>query len=234
VFGWFARRAIKSSTSISATNESEMTYIRRLVGDKKAVLHIPNGVMLDQFNKLSNLAYQPDEPMVVSYIGNVGIAQNLTVLLRAALVLPDIQFNIVGAGTDLERIKAFVTDNRMGNVTLTGRLPWDEVLTIYQQSTVLYAQLSRNFMTAMPSKLYEYLATGRFVVYGGGEQAASLLSQFENNHVVPADDVSALIQVLKEAKEKRHYQRVSSTNPEIIRERFIREHSALQLIQELV
>jgi hypothetical protein len=61
-----------------------------------------------------------------------------------------------------------------------------------------------------------------------------LLSQFENNHVVPADDVSALIQVLKEAKEKRHYQRVSSTNPEIIRERFIREHSALQLIQELV
>ena len=76
------------------------------------------------------------------------------------------QLNIVGSGTDFKNVQSEVYKLSASNVFLHGRLPWKDVIQWYEKSDVLYAQLTKQYHTAMPSKLYEYLSTGLPIVYG--------------------------------------------------------------------
>src|SRR6266446_7404861 len=62
--------------------------------------------------------------------------------------------------SDFERVRMAVNDRVASNVRLHGPMLWEEAIHWYSKSDVLYTQLSPAFSTAMPSKLYEYLATG--------------------------------------------------------------------------
>ena len=50
-----------------------------------------------------------------------------------------------------------------------------DLFEIYTDSDILYAQLKKEFEGAVPSKLYEYLSTGKFIIYGGLGEALNLL-----------------------------------------------------------
>src|SRR5690554_6727645 len=126
----------------------------------------------------------------------MGLAQQLTTLVEAARALPAIQFNLVGAGIDEPRVKALIQKYGLQNITLTGRVTWQEVLFYYNASHVLYAQLAPEYAGAMPSKLYEYLSTGKPIVYGGQGQAVEILTEFENCFVVPPYNTSELVTLL--------------------------------------
>ena len=50
---------------------------------------------------------------------------------------------------------------------LFGLLSWADLFEIYTVSDILYAfNLKKEFEGAVPSKLYEYLSTGKFIIYG--------------------------------------------------------------------
>ena len=85
----------------------------------------------------------------VAYIGNVGIAQNLRYLEDAAEKLPNVIFYIVGDGTDYKSLVKYAEGKHVPNLTMTGRLGWDEIKEIYFRAHVLYAQLMPDFDMAM-------------------------------------------------------------------------------------
>src|SRR5207245_1974045 len=63
------------------------------------------------------------------------------------------------------------------NVTFTGYVSPARLVELYHTSDVLFAQLQRSELhriTAAPSKLQEYMAAGRFIVYAGEGSAAEL------------------------------------------------------------
>lgn len=238
IFRKLATIALNRAKSISVTNDSEFSYVKKLLSDKsKDVLKITNGVSKSQFDSLSNIACYPikncdDEVFQVSYIGNVGIAQNLTVLVDAAKRLPRIKFNIVGSGTDFNRVNNHVINNDVKNVRLYGRVSWEEVLDVYQHSDVLYAQLSSSFSSATPSKLYEYLSTGKTIIYGGGKQAVDLLSGFDNNFVIAPDDVDSLVREISLLTKKGPD--FSLNNQMNIKSNFIREVAVNKLFDKVI
>src|SRR5690606_2470613 len=130
-----------------------------------------NGVAKYQFQALSSLDTCITSPQrehnkrpVISYIGNVGLAQDLTTFVQAARRLPHIEFNIVGTGTDFKRIEEEVKRHATPNINLWGSVSWEEIPGVYTISDILYAQLTYDYSRAMPSKLYEYLSTGRFII----------------------------------------------------------------------
>src|SRR5690606_36508965 len=152
---------------IDVTNDHELDYVKSAVSDIP-VFKMTNGVSEHIYNQLSNLPEKNNksEKIIVTYIGNIGLAQDLSTLVEASKDLTDFYFNIVGNGTDFERISKYVSKNQ-NNIKFWGQVNFDTLQKIYSETDILYAQLAPEFSGAMPSKLYEYLATGKYVIYGG-------------------------------------------------------------------
>src|SRR5690625_639701 len=231
-FRWLFKKNINSFKLIAATNNTELRYIQALK-PRIAPLHISNGIRQSQFDKLKQVDVSTETVFTVTYIGNVGLAQRLDTLVEAARALPDIAFRIIGTGIDKSRIRHLVAEYQLSNVLLTGRLPWDEVIHHYNASHVLYAQLAPEFSGAMPSKLYEYLATGKPIIYGGQGQALETLQQFESCYVIEPCQPDQLIPQLEALSDSLDTSYLSQRNKHRIKGNFIREEVSLRLAHEI-
>lgn len=180
--------SLKAYSSISCTNVYEKVYLEKKLAkklNKINIFQVSNGVNRSRFESLSSLKYKNNtsEKKIVTYIGNVGLAQRLDSLIATANLLPNYDFYVVGDGNDLERIRNLSINALNGNFFMKGPMNFFEILDIYEKSDILFAQLSTEFASAIPSKLYEYLSTGKPIVYGGIGSAKDLLAKFENNIV---------------------------------------------------
>jgi glycosyltransferase involved in cell wall biosynthesis len=73
-----------------------------------------------------------------------------------------------------------IEELRLRNMTLTGYLARANVLEVYRRSDVLFAQLKDTptlNATGLPSKLHEYMATGKPIVYAGKGLAPETLER---------------------------------------------------------
>lgn len=238
----FAKRLIKRFVSflidkslnrfdaIIVTNHYEYQIVNKRY---KGPIHIiPNGIEKAKFDKLKHMQVQSVSPLTVTYIGNIGLAQNVITLVKAASKLPRVNFNIVGDGVQLDTIKAYIKEHQLNNVHLYGKLDWYEVLKHYENTSILYAQLSDKYLSAVPSKLYEYVVTGLHVIYGGYGQAPNLLSQFKNTYLVPPDDIEALVKAIHDIAHQQH-KTASDYNQSVIESYYLRDNNARK-IKELV
>ena len=237
----FFRRVAKSRignfSSVIVTNPTESQYVQQELGvPENKVTMVPNGISAKQFEVLSGVGKKErkeNDPIVVSYVGNVGLPQNLLVLLQVAEKMPDLIFNIVGTGEDIERVRAYKNKHHVPNAHLLGRVNWEDVPEIYSSTDILYAQLSPGFSGALPSKLYEYLSTGKFFVYGGEGQAPEFLKKFDNHLVVLPDNPDALKHAIEETVRSERQKLYSEGNIEGIRKNYLREPNAGKWFDQL-
>lgn len=229
LFKFLAYTNLRNALFVNVTNNTELKYIREDLKLKNIkVLLIPNGVTKKQFKDLSNTSIDKSTSLTIAYIGNVGIGQNLRYFSDVASRLPGVNFYIVGAGTDYDGIKEYAKKKNASNLIITGRLGWNEVKEIYSKAHVLYAQLSSDFGMAMPSKLYEYLSTGKYVIYGGEDQAKKALAEFDNNIVINPCNLKSLESAIEKLIISKSYLDLSSKNIQRIEKNFIRENSVIK------
>lgn len=234
VFEFLARTNLKKALFVNVTNTTERDYLLGNFRLKNVeVISVPNGVTQYQFHQLSNVTVNTLAPLKIAYIGNVGIGQNLRFLVDVAIKLPHIHFYIVGCGTDFTSLKKYAEKANIANLTMTGRLHWSEVKEMYTSAHILYAQLTPDFGMAMPSKLYEYLSTGKFVIYGGQHQAKKALANFDNNIVIDPCNSKSLEDAILQLSESKAYLKLSSKNRCKIEDNFIRESSVSKFFDHI-
>ncbi len=113
----------------------------------------------------------------VVFAGQLGLAQGLDVVLDAAdelSDLPDLQFVLVGDGTDANRLRQAAGQRGLRNVRFLGRQPAERMSGIFAVSDALLVHLRDEplFRITIPSKTMAYMACGRPVlmaVEGDGE-----------------------------------------------------------------
>lgn len=201
IFGRLAGWAIRRFDHVVCTTDAQWEAVRHLA---RAGGVLRNGIdesRLRQLSKLQDGREGAESPgLVVAYAGSIGFPQNLKTLIDAALLLrqrdrSDIRFVIAGEGPEYDRLKAWCEDEQLISVQWLGEISWETCMEkVYGPAHVLYAQLrdSPVFSTAMPTKLIEYFATGREVVYGGRGEGADILEGVPGCHVIPPDDAQAL------------------------------------------
>ena len=228
VFRFLAKRKVNLFSAISVTNSCEYKYCSEVLNfTKQSPFLLPNGISLENFQKLSAISPplpQANKQLTISYIGNIGIPQNLSTFVEAASYCPNIIFNIVGAGENLLVVKKLKEEKKLLNVNFLGSLPWNELLNVYSESDILYAQLNLDFSGAVPSKLYEYLSTGKFFIYGGAGEALNLLKGFENHLTIEPENAGKLVDAINESIKKEFPGHLSSANRIKIENSYIREH----------
>lgn len=147
---------------------------------------------------------------VVGYGGNLGPAQDLTSLVRAARLLqashPNISFLICGEGIMSPVLRDLAAD--LNNVHFTGQLSFDRASEMYSTFDVSVVALADSVASeALPSKLYRSMSCGIPVLAVTTEQSAlnRLIRTFAVGNSSPPDNPTELAKtVISMAEDGEH------------------------------
>ena len=193
--------SLRRAALITTSTESELYYIKESRLNLNSVL-LSNGIEEAFIGTMEILESTPlPRGSVVTYAGTVGRAQGVSILADAAGRLPNVTFQIAGHGDELPEIEEAVHQGALTNIELLGWLPRSETCTLYNLSDALFCRLRPGFASAVPSKVYEYAAVGRPIIYmGNGQDAAwRKLSEFDGTYLVKDDDIDGLVATIQTA-----------------------------------
>jgi colanic acid biosynthesis glycosyl transferase WcaI len=211
---------------------------RALVEDRaepSRTITIPNGISASWLETIAQRTAENVEKRhpIVAYVGLIGYNQGLGVLVDPARTLPDVEFALAGDGPELPLLKAKARELGVGNVTFRGYLDREELLELYRESDILIAHVRSTpttDATMVPTKLFDYMATGRPIVYAGRGVAAELLRQVSCAVTVPPGEPKAISTVISTLLQKPEQRRVLGLRGQAcVRANFVRE----KLLEEL-
>lgn len=128
--------------------------------DEKAVQPVakPKNPLFEEFD-LSR------EKFTVVYAGNLGNAQNISIILDGAKELPEVQFAVFGTGGLENEVRERVEKEGLDNVHLNPLQPYERVSQVYSLGDVCVVSCKEGFGgSAMPSKTWTIMSCGRPVI----------------------------------------------------------------------
>lgn len=147
--------------------------------DETAVVDIPRSK-----NKLFDKYNLDRSKFYITYNGNIGLTQNMDMLLEVAKVLEaneDIQFVLVGNGAYLEQVQQIIKDRSIGNVTLLPFQPYEDISHVFSLGDVsLVISKPGVGANSVPSKTWSIMSASRPVLANFDEN--ELKSIVENNN----------------------------------------------------
>ena len=169
------RLTFMSSDMSIATNESYRAIaIERGRMDPEKVTVVRSGPNLERLKDTPpNFEWKNGRKFMVGYVGVMGAQEGLDHLLEAARMLVrekrrrDVQFVLVGGGTELEKLKEMSARLGLSDyVTFTGRVPDEVLLEVLCTADVCVNPDVANEMNdkSTMNKIMEYMALGRPIV----------------------------------------------------------------------
>ncbi|MGJ0302850.1 glycosyltransferase family 4 protein [Aliarcobacter cryaerophilus] len=208
LLSWLEKYLYKKADKIISNLPYAYDYIGKFV-EKEKFIWISNGV------DLSNIKYtlkEKNDKFIISYTGAMGIANNLKILLDVAKKLKekkDIYFRIVGEGAEKEKLKVFVKENKLSNVSIENSVPKNEVTNILQNSDILFLSLKDSPLYRFGislNKLFDYMASGRVIIFSGNSKNNPIKDANAGYSIAP-DNVEVLEKTILEiynlSQEKR-------------------------------
>ena len=237
VIGFFftkiAKIKLRNFNYYSCSNAFEASYLINFMKiEKKKIFIYSNGISSNHLSKLKKISKNKNINNNITYAGNVGHAQELTTLIKAAAELPNFKFNIVGNGPKLNNLKRLTIDLKISNVFFLNKVQPEDLFKIYEKSLILYGQIANEYRTAIPSKLYEYLATGKKVIFAGPSNLNEFTKKFENVYFIEPcnylllkntiENISKKNQLNDTFFRKKNYKELMNFNREINSTKFIK------------
>ena len=172
------------------------------------------------------------EPLRVVYAGNIGDGQGLHSIVPALAeqLQGKAKFQIIGDGRLSGALREAITVRNLDNVELLPPLPRQQIKVFYEQADVLFLHLNDlvAFKRVLPSKLFEYAASGKPIWAGVAGYAAEFVAkELPNASVFPPCDVSRALQCLKQLS-------LASVDRSAFVERYARERIMQAMAQEIV
>ena len=134
----------------------------------------------------------------VLFAGNMGLAQNLDVVIDAAKIVAvandKVDFCFLGGGLETERIQKRAVDEQLTNVHFFPKVSMAEVGSSLAAADCLLVNLRPDplFEITIPSKTQAYMSAGRPIIMAVAGDAAVLVDEAKAGIAVPPGDVKAL------------------------------------------
>lgn len=137
------------------------------------------------------------------FAGNVGAAQNVEIIIKAAektLDIPNLRWHIVGDGSELENLKALACRLGVSNVVFHGRRPAEEMPKYYSMADVMLVTMQKDpvLSLTLPGKMQTYMAAGKPILGSIDGAAARLITEARCGLCASAGDVTGLTDAIKE------------------------------------
>ncbi len=199
------RRMYRAAAAVTAVTRPFCAHIDAMRGDGNSTVLLPNGT-IEQFFVDGDIddAYRLGvgrDRFLATFAGTLGIAQALPTLVDAAALLDgEADITLVGDGPMRDSLQAIVEEKGLDNVHFHPQLPLDEIPRVLAASDALLVPLSAHptFEQFVPSKLTDYMATGRPVIVSAAGEAARILEIAGAGLAVPPEDPEALAGAIRE------------------------------------
>jgi glycosyltransferase involved in cell wall biosynthesis len=197
---WLYREA----TQIVAVTEPFCRHIARIGEPRRPPVLIPNGTLeaffVDGDRSARARLGVDDERFLITFAGTLGIAQALPSVIDAAEAAGSrFAFSLVGDGPLRERLVAHARERGLDNVSFHGQVPLGEIPAILSASDVLLVSLSAHptFKDFVPSKMVDYMATGRPIVLAAAGESARILKESGAGIAVEPENPTALVDAVE-------------------------------------
>ncbi len=147
-------------------------------------------------------AHGLEDAFVASYIGTIGMAHRVDIMLDAARHCPEVVFLIAGAGAERAALEARLARHPQPNVRLLGKVPRDDVRYLLALSNVSVVHLKGLplFRTVIPSKLFEAMAARIPIALGVEGEARDIVEQAGAGLPFEPENCEELVRVLLRLK----------------------------------
>jgi len=166
---------------------------------------ITNGVDISRFgpqfvNDQARALLGDQDLVTFIYAGVMGLAQGLSLVLEVAAAVRElnhVQFVLIGDGADRELLQRRIEVERLHNVRLLNAQPKEKIPALLAASAVGFHVLKFSIPGAVPSKIYEAMASGLPILFAGGGEGARRVLEARAGLVVPYDDVQGLAEAVR-------------------------------------
>lgn len=199
VFSFVESWTMQRASKINLVSQGFEGYFRERYPDK-SLSWFTNGID-DEFLTLPLAppeATRPVRRIQILYAGNMGEGQGLhDILPKLAGLLHDrADFKVIGDGGRRGALLGAIEAAGLANVQILSPVSRAALLGAYQNADVLFLHLGRHkaFEKVLPSKVFEYAATGKPILAGVGGYAANFIMQEVSNAAVfsPGDAAGAV------------------------------------------
>ena len=133
----------------------------------------------------------------VTYSGNIGLSQNMDLLLEAAKILEheisELRFLIIGDGADKERVQARVADESIKNVIMLPFQPYEDIAHVFSLGDIgLIISKPGIGGSSVPSKTFNILAASCPILASFDKQSelCKLLEKYHCGMIAEADSLN--------------------------------------------
>lgn len=171
------------------------TYLEK---QNKEMSLITNGLddyILDFFKLQNTEKKMNSNKYKIMYAGNLGIAQDLVLLTEfAEKYMNEVEVTLIGQGSQEKEIVSRIDEKKINNIKVLNSLPRQELLYKYLEADILFLQLKniKMFQKTIPSKIFEYMATGKPIIYGLEGIGKQILENFDQKYYFKCNDMESL------------------------------------------
>ncbi len=214
---WLERRMYRMADHIVTVGEGYRDQLLAKGVDSRIITVIPNGIDANQYipgpsvHRLRD-RYGLNGEFVCAYMGTIGMAAKLEVVLEAARRLrsnPSIKFMLIGDGAERERLQREAAAAGLDNVIFTGRQDKRLMPEFLASVDACLVHLKKTdlFKSVLPSKIFEAAAMQKPIIMGVEGCAADLIRRSgagiciePENHSELCEAVQALASRPEEAR----------------------------------
>ena len=214
-------------------------YCKELKESSKKVLYIPNGLddefLESKINSKLIKEYNLDKKNTICYIGNVGLAQNLDVLLDASKKLDkSYQILIFGDGAKKKELENRIKSENINNVKCCGKIDYSDVYTILNNSKISFISLKNNNMIdSIPTKIFDAIGAGCPVLLLASGDSCKIIDETKfGEHINDEKKLKNTICYMIKNHEKYMIHRQESLN--IIKHKYMRNKIAKKFEMEVI
>lgn len=141
----------------------------------------------------------PNGNIDLMFAGNVGAAQSVETIIRAASMTKDIDklfWHIVGDGSELSNCKNLAASLGADNVIFHGRQPLPEMPKYYAMADAMLVTMSKNDVISktLPGKVQTYMAAGKPIIGAIDGETSRVIEESKCGLCGPAENAEALAQ----------------------------------------
>lgn len=207
-FIWMARKlerlCYRGSDAVTGQSPGIVRGVRENLS-RGVVEMIPNGCDCELFHPRNRdedfrRRYGLDGKVVVGYAGLVGLPQGIGVIVEAADRLRNddrIRFVIAGDGPERERIESELKTRRLPNVVFTGWLAKEAMPRTVASFDIAFVSLRYYLPGALPSKVYESMASQIPIVLAAQGDARELVERADAGVVAPYDEIDKIVEAIR-------------------------------------
>ena len=178
------------------------TVLKTYVKNDITFHYLPNWAIDLNINS-KPIKLSKDEKVQLTFAGNTGKVQNLENIILSFNRLSDeylekAQLNIIGDGSDLERLKLI---NTKDNVIFYGKKPRSEMMKYYNASSFLIVSLANEpiFSKTVPGKFQTYVAAKKPILAIINGDTADIVKDNKLGFVANPQDISSIKGIFMQA-----------------------------------